>query len=583
MEPERKDASWLIVLVGCLQGWLLFFLGDTFVEINDAWPYLLPVFSVTIAIPPFIALTVEEIGNRSYWTAIGAMSALLAALAWFIGASSVPGQFDVGDVLPAFVVAMLLIGALSYPFFRCWQERRRFDFPYSAIIDHAWRFAIAAIVAGVFTGVVWVLLVIWAGLLAVVGVRQLQELIEMPQSVQLITPIALAVAIRLVRSRASIVSAVRGFLLQTFSRLLPFTAALGLVFIGCLPFTGVEPLWRTGHATLLMLSLQHGMLILVNAAYNDGSEPIPYGRVGRRVVDVGLLVLPVFAALCIYATWLRVDQHGWTVWRIYGALIVATTSVVVTSYAIAVFDRRGWLAPVGLINRIAALVVVCECICVNTPLLDPRAISVRSQVARLRAGKIAPGKFDFGYLKFDGGLSGMSALELLRKDPAQEISVRALHALQARSRWGLADEIKIIEAKDIAKHITVLPTGRKLPAGLVDFILAERQKRYDHCLNSEWGVPLVAVDLDGDGKDEYLLVCRDYNSRLYVRDGAAWKTLSIRTHGPSESAEPGRRRRGRSSPSGSAAIAEIQKGRYKVVPGRWKEFRAGETTFRVSE
>ena len=63
-------------------------------------------------------------------------------------------------------------------------------------------------------------------------------------------------------------------------------------FLASLPFTGLEPLWKTKAATALLLTAAAHLIVLINAAYQDGEDAPPLIlKWAARIA--GLLLIPI--------------------------------------------------------------------------------------------------------------------------------------------------------------------------------------------------------------------------------------------------------------------------------------------------
>ena len=173
--------------------------------------------------------------------------------------------------------------------------------------------------------------------------------------------------------------------------LLPLLAFISLLFLTMLPFTGLEPLWQTRRAAVLLLTIVALMVLCTNAVYGDGRPPLlttsVYPRWVRRVVELSLVALPAYALLALYALWLRVDQHGWTPDRLHGALAALLLAAHALGYAAGLLRPRaaGALPALASVNVSLSWLAMAVLVGTLTPLLDANRISVASQMARLES------------------------------------------------------------------------------------------------------------------------------------------------------------------------------------------------------
>ncbi|MGD6002089.1 DUF4153 domain-containing protein, partial [Xanthomonas citri pv. citri] len=136
----------------------------------------------------------------------------------------------------------------------------------------------------------------------------------------LATGIMIGLGVMIGRTQQRPVQIARQILFAIFKGLLPLVALIALIFVASLPFTGLDALWKTRSATLILMCLIATVVLFVNAVYQDGEAPPPYPRWLRAVVNAALLTLPLYAALGLYALSLRIGQYGWTGERFWAAL-----------------------------------------------------------------------------------------------------------------------------------------------------------------------------------------------------------------------------------------------------------------------
>ncbi len=168
---------------------------------------------------------------------------------------------------------------------------------------------------------------------------------------------------------------------------------------------------------------------------------------------------------------MRVAQYGWTVQRVVGAAVLVITACYALGYLWAALTRP-WLRRLEAANVATAFVTVAVVTALVTPIADPARLSVLDQVARLKAGKIAPEKFDYTFLRFRGGRWGNAALDELAKGegPAKARAARVL--AQSNSFAVLPPELAEPGA------IPVYPAGAVLPDSFLQQNWSDYQPRY---------------------------------------------------------------------------------------------------------
>lgn len=338
---------------------------------------------------------------------------------------------------------------------------RKIVAPYPAYFDLAWKQGLQLALSAVFVGLFWILLWLGAALFQLINLDFLQKLIEHRWFAIPATTLAIACAFHITDVRSILVRGARTLVHALFSWLLPLIALIGAGFLVGLVFTGLEPLWATRRATSLLLIAAAWLVVLINAAYQDGEaehRPVRFLRIAGSLG--GLLLVPL-VGLAAYALYLRVAQYGWTADRIAAAACVVVAAVFAGSYAVAALWPKDWFKPLERWNVWTAFLVLAVIGALFSPLADPARISVASQVAQLETGKIAPQKFDFYYLHREGGRFGKAALEKLAAGKNPAIAGPAQDAL--KNRYVSYSPPPAPEPADLAKRFKVYPAGAKLP------------------------------------------------------------------------------------------------------------------------
>jgi hypothetical protein len=346
------------------------------------------------------------------------------------------------------------------------------------------------------------------------------------------------------------------------SWLLPVVVLLVGGFAVSLPFTGLEPLWAIGHATALLLAAAAVLIVLINAAYQDGEaerQPPQLLRWSARGAAVLTVPLTLIGA---YALFLRVGQYGWTVDRVTVAAILAVALSLAGAYAFAALAKGPWLVRIQAWNFNIALLVVALVVLLLTPIASPMRIAVNDQMARLNRGATEPQKFDFAFLRDHGGRYGQAALRFLTQGSDALLRRRAQAMLDRQS-----DPKADLTPQIVADQITVYPRGEQLPQS---FLRPEWRKEIDGgCLgNPDMRCDAVLLDLDGDGRKEVMLF---QNGVIVVyREAASGWTAAGNINLP------------RNCPK---ILDALKAGTFRIAPPDhgWNDVMIGETRLTVRE
>jgi hypothetical protein len=245
-------------------------------------------------------------------------------------------------------------------------------------------------------------------------------------------------------------------------------------FLCVLPFVSARVLWATHFATSLLLTAVAVLIVLINAAYQDGAAERTRLAVLRLAGSVGALEILPLTGLAVWALSLRVGQYGWTVERVLAASVALNAGIYAIGYAVAVIRRGAWLHAIEATNAVGAYVALVVILALFTPVADPARLMVASQVARLQSGAAAPDAFDFVSLKFDGARWGRDALLALSNgsgnDTARRSAGFAKAALAAKFQYGedLPNGKPKASGAEILGRFVVLPAGHAVPAAFAD-------------------------------------------------------------------------------------------------------------------
>ena len=287
--------------------------------------------------------------------------------------------------------------------------------PYARLFDCATQALSRVAVSLLFVGMVCVVLLLGTGLFLLIGQNLLQMLVTEPWFMFPVIAFAGIWSLHLTEGRLGVIRKLRILLCTVLSWALPLAVCMVGGFGLCLFQTGLEPLWKTGYATPLLLFMALILVVLINASYQDGAVfcVSPLLRWSARVACLWLFPLALLAAVGLG---LRVEQYGWSAERVLAALLTALLGACGMGYAWAAIASRPWLGALGAINSSVLWVGWLLLLGICSPLLDPTAMSVRNQLARLASGATSAQAFDFDYLRFEGQRFGQEALAQLAAD-----------------------------------------------------------------------------------------------------------------------------------------------------------------------
>ena len=510
------------LVAGLLQGLLLYWLYSA--AQAKAWPatqpYLLaPLMLIGLLLPVLLVSSLGHLSPRriGLWMAGAALVLTVLALhdvsrgaEHFIWGNYKPGA-------PLRVISALLFGFCVVGFYvahalvlASGQDQRRLA-SYPTYFEIAWKLGIQLLFSLLFVAVL--VLVLWLGgqLFLLIKLNFLKELLSQAWFVIPVLCFAFSFAIHITDVRPSIVRGIRTLLLVLLSWLMPIAAVLVAGFLLTLPFIGFERLWATRHAASVLLGMAGLLVVLINAAFQNGQAGLGVARGIRFGTRLSCLLLPWLVGIAIYALTLRVMAHGWTAERIIAGACLLVASCYAVGYAWAASKYGDWLNWIANVNVGTAFITLLVLLALFTPLMDPARLSVASQMARLNSGKVSADKFDFEYLRFQGARYGQAALqELTVRNAGPDAAVIRARATAMLMRENRFDETGALS--DVAINLTVRPAGVTLPQSFLqqDWSQAGPGWRLPACLKrAGQQCDAYAMDFDGDGRQEVLLISND--------------------------------------------------------------------------
>jgi len=519
-----RRATMLRLATGLVQGLLLYGLYQA--DKSKAWPAtqreLYGALLMVVLFTPFVVLAgVSALRWRTLaaWKGVAALVAAgLGAYGVWSGDPAARGVDALGPQTFFAIAALIFIGHhLVEP---ADLERRRIA-RYPTYFDVTWKHGVQGALSLGFTGAFWLLLFLAAALFKLIGVDAIDKLIKHQAFAFPATTVMFATAVQLTDVRANLVRGVRTVALTLLAWLLPLMALIATAFLLTLPFTGLEPLWKTKSATAILLVADAFLILLANAAYQDGTETTAVVlRWAARLAGVLLVPITVLAA---YGLSLRIGQYGLSPDRIIAAACVLVAAGYAVGYAIAAVRPGIWMKALEATNIAMAFVVIAVLLALCTPVADPRRLSVENQVKRLHAGKVKPDGFDFAFLRFNGGRVGRDALVALGKD--RDVTIAEL----AGKAWSAPSYQAAKPSGQPFANAHVYPAGAVLPESFVkqDWI----GDNWLTCAAAGGDCDIVMLDTNGDGVAEVLV--NDGSVFEVYRQGADRRWIKIAVTAPS--------------------------------------------------
>lgn len=468
---------------------------------------------------PVAALAaVGVLRGRWLWAWLGGAGAILLGLGaydGFVGWMTRAQSLRTEDMWPRPVViasaaaAAFIAYQLALAAQRAGSVRRA---PYESYFDEAWKDGVRLGLGVAFVAALWILLYLGSALFDLIGLKAIAELIRKAWFAWPATTTFFAIAAHITDTRAGLVKGARTLALTLLSWLMPLMTLIAAGFVTALLFTGLAPLWKTGHAGAILLAATAALIVLINATYQDGEREGFPPAVLKWAVRIAAALLTPLTLMAAYGVFLRIGQYGLTPERIYSLACLVVASAYAGGYLWATLSGGPWMQRLERVNVAAAYLVVAVVLTVFSPLVDPARLSVASQMARLERGAIKLDAFDFGFLRWRSGRWGKAALERLADGPQGPARERARALLAVKNRY---EPPKIGAAERRAR---IAPVGAALPESFLTQAWPVQGEPSRPCNKPCVGMTL---DVDGDGKAE-VVVFNDYSGAVYAERGGTW-------------------------------------------------------------
>lgn len=525
-----KATRYGLIALALVQGYALYFLQlaiekKVWPATEDAW--LVALYSCVIGLPAFLYLGMARAKDkRNLWAALivgGLLLWLGHHLGWVLSATGVTSS---GAILfgGAYVLSLGVTLFIAALFFRLWSTNGRLAFDYRQLLAGSWQQALTLALLGLFVGVFWMLLWLWAGLFKIIDIRFFMQLFGEAEFVYPVTWLVLGLGLVMIRQRVNLIATLQFMCEALIKALLPLAALIEVLFLAALPMTGVAPILDTGYAALLMMALALVLLFFFNAVLNSDPEARPYPGFLRAFILLAVALLPVTTLLSGWALWLRIEQYGVTFERLWAGLILLLIASFTFSYAWLVIRWRSCcLEAMAQANKWLALLLAMVLVLANSPLADLRAWAAHGQVERLLAGKVAVADFDYDYLRFSLGRPGVEALrdlqqsDFVKQHPDAASRIRL--ALAQQKRWQQKQKPRPEVAKDIAVLFTVVPAKAHLPPALLQ-TLAEG---FNFCTQATSKCLAYQLSLGADEPGWMLVSDERYaDGSIYLKQAGKW-------------------------------------------------------------
>lgn len=359
-------------------------------------------------------------------------------------------------------LAAIFAALIAAPLFQTVRDEGAWRFPYRTLHLHAWTDAVIGAAGIAFVGLSFLVAMLLGELLHLIGIDFIQDALRESWFGWALAGTAFGAATGILRESDRLLATLLKVVLVVLSILAPIFAAGLALFLVALPFTGLQPLWETDSATPILLVCAAGAMLFVNAVIGNGREERSTSRIlhgAAMILAITILPLAVIAAISMGQ---RIGQYGWTPERLWGAVAVLVAIAYGAAYLWSVArERYDFDDPLRPLNTKLAIATCGLAILLAMPFVDFGAISTRSQIARLEAGKVTPEDFDYWALKEDFGPAGRQALQTLIDSKDVRVAAAAKASDRADNRYQAQNAARARSRIDpVRRHLSMADGSR---------------------------------------------------------------------------------------------------------------------------
>lgn len=476
--PEWPVRPWIYGAIAATGGVLISLLTDhQYGDPMAIWKQIAATFVAVATIG--LVVTLER--QRWTWAVAFALScgAMMALVGWFTASYNEDGTIFEFPYLSGLFAALV-----AAPFFQASRDAGRFNRSFADLHGYAWSDAVIGAAAIAFTGLVFGLAYMVSALFDAIGIDLLKDLLNNEQFDWALAGFAFGGGSGLLRESDKMLQTLLRLVILILGVLAPAMAVLLGLFLLALPITGFANLWDAGlPETPLMLVSAAWAVLLTNAIIGTGDED----RHPRRFfiwsgMALSFMTLPL-ALISAVSLGMRINQYGWTPSRIWG--VIAVGFAIAYGLAATWSLLKGRMGFDGLLRDLQvkiAMALVGAGLFLALPIVDFGAISARSQLARLDAGKVSADEFDWRAMAFDFGPTGRKRLEAIVNGNDKVRADFAEAALNADNRWDVDEaQTQLATEQALDDRIIMRSEGVELTPELRSLIAAESACQGERC------------------------------------------------------------------------------------------------------
>ncbi|TMP38403.1 DUF4153 domain-containing protein [Pseudoalteromonas rubra] len=563
MEPLLAGRK--LLLVALLQSFFLIILHQS-VDF-EFWPgqspqWLFAAYSLIIFLPSTLVFSSFTQLRASFYVQLGLYALIFTLCGFYLGSQLLPERAPLPSQAWPYPLIVFLASVLLVPWIT--QNSRANWLPgYEILSISLGRFLLVFGAAQLFTLSVLMLLMLWASLFEVIEIGFFTDLFSEPWFFYPAITLSQAIGVIQARSRSHFANQLFAICRNFATLLLPVLVTVAMLFFVAVLFSELDTLWHNGGSALIFV-LVGAIVLCLNLSGDALTQRLWY----RHFIAIGLLLLPCYLAFSGWGLYLRIDQYGLSLARLWAVLIAGVSMAVCLGYVWQLAAHKAsWHKQLGAVNRPLALCLFGLLITTQTPLLDFRGLSVNAQINRLNAGITQPEDFDPRYLVNELGRKGLKALESLLHEVSDE-------QLKRRIQTALTLETQPLTTQTLLDLIEMPEQDKQsLPEDLVT-TLETFARHNTHLFDDVSALMLRTIELDNTPEPEYLFIAktqRRVELRVFylgtVKGVQGWQTgyLDQKVYGE----QP------------DDLMDTIKSGNFEIVEPRFKDIQIGEHRFEL--
>ena len=289
---------------------------------------------------------------------------------------------DISYNLPIYLL-LILSTYISASYLNVYLIHNKWHFPYHDLFEFSWNSAFIIFISTVFTGTLWMILLLFGLLLKMLELTFFMDFIFSQEFMIIATFTFLGTGMAIAKQYLHIITSLRNILFGLAQLLLPVVAFLGLAFIIILTIK-----WQTQNTeSIVLILLPIIAIFILNAVIQEANSEPNYPTWLKATISTFFVLLPILSLLTIYNLSATMAKDGLNPVPIQILVISSLIAIYSLIYAgISFFSLSKWFGYLPSCNRYLAVLVVITSLLIGTNFLDPFKLSVNNQTQRLLAG-----------------------------------------------------------------------------------------------------------------------------------------------------------------------------------------------------